>query len=174
MMGVTAADAMALARDLAAGDPEDGRAPADLLAVGANCGIGPPQLLDTVLGLASAAGSGDAAPAIVAKGNCGIPQWRHGHIHYDGTPEIMADYALLARDAGARIIGGCCGTTADHIRAMVAAVAATPKGPVPERAAVEARLGPIAAPAPDTADTAAGTEDGGERRPRRRRRATAG
>ena len=48
---------------------------------------------------------------LVAKGNCGIPEYRDGHICYSGTPEIMADYARLARDCGARIIGGCCGTT---------------------------------------------------------------
>ena len=39
---------------------------------------------------------------LVAKGNCGIPEFLDGHIHYNGTPEIMADYARMARDAGAR------------------------------------------------------------------------
>jgi 5-methyltetrahydrofolate--homocysteine methyltransferase len=171
MMGVTAAEAMALARRLAAGDATADDAAADLVAVGANCGIGPPQLLDTILRLASAAADAPA-PAIVAKGNCGIPKYVHGHIHYDGTPEIMADYARLARDAGARIIGGCCGTTAEHVRAMVEAVTGTPPGPVPDRATVEARLGPIAAPAPGPSDEG-GREGGADRRSRRRRRAAA-
>ena len=38
---------------------------------------------------------------VVAKGNCGIPQYHDGHIHYTGTPELMADYARIALDAGA-------------------------------------------------------------------------
>ena len=41
-----------------------------------------------------------------------------GEIHYEGTAELMAIYAKLAYQAGARIIGGCCGTTASHIAAM--------------------------------------------------------
>ena len=98
------------------------------VAFGANCGIGPAQLVESVLGLARAADAGDV---IVAKGNCGVPQYHDGQIHYDGTPEIMAAYACLARDAGARVIGGCCGTTADHVRAMVAALAGRPPGPPP-------------------------------------------
>jgi hypothetical protein len=98
-----------------------------------------------VLGLAGAAGPGDI---IVAKGNCGVPQYRDGQIHYDGTPEVMAAYACLARDAGARVIGGCCGTTASHVRAMALALASRPPGRQPERAAIEAALGPLAAPPP--------------------------
>ena len=65
---------------------------------------------------------------MIAKGNAGIPKFVEGHIHYDGTPELMADYAVLARDCGARIIGGCCGTTPAHLRAMRAALEATPQG----------------------------------------------
>ena len=54
-----------------------------------------------------------AAPddVLVAKGNCGIPTLVGDKVHYGGTPELMADYARLARDSGARIIGGCCGTS---------------------------------------------------------------
>lgn len=130
------------------------------VAFGANCGIGPAQLIASVLGLARAAGPGDV---IVAKGNCGLPSYRNGRLHYDGTPEVMADYACLARDAGARIIGGCCGTTATHVRAMAEALRTRPPGPRPDRIAIEARLGPIAAPSsrPVALDR--------ERRPRRRR-----
>jgi 5-methyltetrahydrofolate--homocysteine methyltransferase len=131
MMGLTPEGAMRL-RDRLAARPA---------AFGANCGIGPAQLIESVLGLARAALPGDV---IVAKGNCGIPQYRDGHIHYDGTPQIMADYACLARDAGARIIGGCCGTTPAHVRAMVEALATRAAGPAPDRATIEQRLGPIA------------------------------
>jgi methionine synthase I (cobalamin-dependent) len=149
MMGVTTEAAMRLRARLAARP----------VAFGANCGIGPAQLVDSVLGLRRAADAGDI---IVAKGNCGVPHYHDGQIHYDGTPEIMAAYACLARDAGARVIGGCCGTTAAHVRAMVAALADSPPGPVPERAAIEAVLGPIAGPAASDAGTPRA------RRPRRR------
>jgi len=68
------------------------------LAFGANCGTGAADLLRTVRGFTA---SGTQTP-IIAKGNAGIPKYVDGHIHYDGTPELMADYAALARDCGAR------------------------------------------------------------------------
>ena len=55
---------------------------------------------------------------VIAKANAGIPQWHGAHIHYSGTPELMAHYARLALDAGARIVGGCCGSTPAHLAAM--------------------------------------------------------
>lgn len=111
------------------------------IAFGANCGVGPAQLLDSVLGLVKGASPGDI---VVAKGNCGIPTVGDDmKVHYSGTPEIMADYASLARDAGARIIGGCCGTTPRHLRAMREALTARPKGPPPTYAEIEKRLGPV-------------------------------
>ena len=51
-----------------------------------------------------------------------IPEYVDGAIHYHGSPQLMAQYALHARDAGATVIGGCCGTTPEHIAAMVAAL----------------------------------------------------
>ena len=107
---------------------------------GANCGIGPAQLVASLLDFQRAAAPADI---IVAKGNCGVPEYREGHIHYSGTPEIMAAYARLARDAGARIIGGCCGTSPSHLAAMRAALDGSERGPVPEIAAIEAALGPV-------------------------------
>ncbi len=134
MMGLTCEAAMRLCDDLAV-------RPA---AFGANCGTGPAQLVESVLGLMRAARPGDA---IVAKGNCGLPHYHDGEIRYDGTPEIMADYACLARDAGARIIGGCCGTTPRHIEAMAMALATRPEGAPPDLATIERALGPLAAEA---------------------------
>ena len=64
-------------------------------------------------------------------------------VRYDGTPEIMAEYACLARDAGARIIGGCCGTTAPHLAAMRDALERRPRAGVPSHASIESRLGPL-------------------------------
>jgi len=111
-------------------------------AFGANCGIGPAQLLDSIIGLARAAGTDDV---IVAKGNCGTPTMGADMLpHYNGTPEIMADYACLARDAGARIIGGCCGTTPTHIEAMRIALAERPKAEAaPAYEEIEAKLGSV-------------------------------
>jgi len=134
MMGLTCAAAMGLRAGLAVRP----------VAFGANCGIGPAQLVDSVLGLMRAAEPGDL---IVAKGNCGLPHYHDGEIRYDGTPAIMADYACLARDAGARIIGGCCGTTPTHVAAMAQALATRAPGPSPDRATIEQALGPIAAEA---------------------------
>ncbi|PHP29127.1 betaine--homocysteine S-methyltransferase [Limimaricola cinnabarinus] len=104
MMGLTSADMVKMVGKL-------DHAP---LAFGANCGTGASDLLRTVLGFTAA---GTEAP-VIAKGNAGIPKYQDGHIHYDGTPALMADYACLARDAGATIIGGCCGTMPEHLRAM--------------------------------------------------------
>jgi 5-methyltetrahydrofolate--homocysteine methyltransferase len=107
------------------------------LAYGANCGVGASDLLRTVLGF-RAAGS---ERSVIAKGNAGIPKYVDGHIHYNGTPELMAQYAVLARDAGATIIGGCCGTQPDHLRAMRAALETTPRGEAPTLEAITAALG---------------------------------
>ena len=115
MMGLTSAGMVELVAGLA-DQP---------LAFGANCGVGASDLLRTVLGFRAA----HPALPVIAKGNAGIPKFHDGHIHYDGTPELMADYAVLARDCGATIIGGCCGTTPAHLAAMRAALESTPPGP---------------------------------------------
>ena len=127
--------------------------------IGANCGIGPAELLHSVSGIL--AQSGDVP--VVAKGNCGIPAYVEGAIHYHGTPELMADYALFARDMGAKIIGGCCGTSPAHVAAMTAALAATQKRPFDE-AAMTAALGTA------WADVNINNAGGDDRRGRRGRR----
>jgi 5-methyltetrahydrofolate--homocysteine methyltransferase len=87
---------------------------------------------------------------VIAKANAGIPHFHGDAIHYSGTPELMADYARLAADSGARIIGGCCGSTAAHVRAMRAALDGySPRGR-PNRTTVETALGALVAP-PSTA-----------------------
>ena len=131
MMGTRPSDAMRHTKALAAKP----------VAFGANCGVGPAQLLDSVLGIAQGAAAGDI---IVAKSNCGLPVMGEDmKVRYDGTPEVMAAYARLARDAGARIIGGCCGTTAAHVRAMAESLAATTRGATPSYEEIEQALGPI-------------------------------
>ena len=127
MMGVTATDMVRMV-DRLDGPP---------VAFGANCGVGASDLLRTILGLTA------QAPEIpvVAKGNAGIPKYVEGEIVYDGTPALMADYAVMARDCGAAIIGGCCGTMPVHLRAMRQALDTRPHGARPSLDAIVAALG---------------------------------
>jgi methionine synthase I (cobalamin-dependent) len=111
-----------------------------LAACGSNCGVSPSELVATIVNLAAAS---ESPAVLVAKSNCGIPQYVDGAIRFDGSPELMAIYAGLALDAGARIIGGCCGTTPEHLRRMRAALEAHVPGPKPDLATIEAKLGAI-------------------------------
>jgi len=111
------------------------------LAFGANCGMGPAQLIDSIIGIKRGASDDDV---IVAKGNAGLPKMGMDlQVHYDTTPQVMADYVCLARDVGARIIGGCCGTSAEHIRAMAEALQTRPRGEAADHATIERLLGPM-------------------------------
>ena len=139
MMGMTSVAMAAMVESL----------PNPPIAFGANCGVGASDLMRTVLGFAAIGG----ARPLIAKGNAGIPKYHDGHIHYDGTPELMAEYAVLARDAGVRIIGGCCGTMPDHLRAMRAALENTPKGPSPSLETIAAKLGGFSSNSDGTGDT---------------------
>lgn len=145
MMGVTPSEFAAFAVEIG------------LDAVGSNCGIGPAELMDSTTQLLEA----NCGLPIAAKGNCGIPQYVDGAIHFHGSPELMADYALFARDAGATIIGGCCGTTPEHLAAMVTALNATP--PRPFDAATMTEI--LGAPWPDLSER--GASEGGRRSRRR-------
>jgi 5-methyltetrahydrofolate--homocysteine methyltransferase len=131
------------------------------LAFGANCGVGASDLLRTVLGFVD----GGATLPLIAKGNAGIPRYHDGHIHYDGTPALMGEYAVLARDCGAKIIGGCCGTMPDHLRAMRAALETTPRGPSPTLDQITAALGGFSSASDGTGDDTGPTR---ERKGRRR------
>ena len=85
-----------------------------LLAMGGNCGNGPDEIIQVVAAMHAA----DPDLTIVAKSNAGLPHVVDGEAVYDGTPEIMADYAKEVQAAGARFIGACCGSSPDHIHAM--------------------------------------------------------
>src|ERR1700730_8937642 len=111
-----------------------------LAACGSNCGTGPSELVACIVNLATAS---DPTAILVAKANCGIPQFRDGEIRFNGTPELMAQYAQLALDSGARIIGGCCGTTPEHLRVMRQALETHVRGPKPDLATIESTLGAI-------------------------------
>jgi 5-methyltetrahydrofolate--homocysteine methyltransferase len=121
-----------------------------LAACGANCGNGFGELIAAVAGM-SRAGAGSGA-ILVAKGNCGIPEFVDGEIRYTGTPELMKIYARMARDAGARIIGGCCGSTPEHIRAIAEALDGYQPGVLPDLAGIDERLGLNRAAAVDPGD----------------------
>lgn len=131
MMGVGTGELAALGQRLR---------PMGLAGCGSNCGTGPSEVVASVMGLQRA---GVADLLIIAKGNCGIPRYTDGAVRYDGTPELMAVYACMARDAGARIIGGCCGTTPAHLRAMREALESTGAHPPLTLDAVEAALGAV-------------------------------
>jgi 5-methyltetrahydrofolate--homocysteine methyltransferase len=133
MMGVTPAEVALLCREQLRPKPA---------AYGANCGVGPAELIATLASMAAMVGPGDV---IVAKGNCGVPHYVDGRIQYDGTPEQMAIYARLARDCGARIVGGCCGTTPGHLAAIRAALDGYQPREKPTLEAITAQLGKISA-----------------------------
>jgi 5-methyltetrahydrofolate--homocysteine methyltransferase len=131
-------------------------------AYGANCGTGASDLLRTILGFSAKAGQ----LPIIAKGNAGIPKYVEGHIHYDGTPELMGEYAVMARNCGASVIGGCCGTMPDHLRAMREALDTQPKGDAPSLDQIVAALGGFSSDSDGTGADAAAPRR--ERRGRRR------
>ena len=72
-----------------------------------------------------------------------FPEFRGAEIHYSGTPELMADYVRLAVDAGAKIIGGCCGTSFEHLAAMRQALDAHVKAERPTVETIVERIGPL-------------------------------
>ena len=149
-------EAIAAARDVAPGLPlvaqmtflDDGRTLAgetpaevasrlddlDLAAVGANCTMGPQGLLEILFEL----GRHTTLP-LVAQPNAGSPTFVDGRFQYTADPAYFARYAGRYVQAGAALVGGCCGTTPAHVEALVAAV----KGlPPPARRALRAAAVP--------------------------------
>ena len=133
------------------------------IAIGANCGVGASDILVTLLEMKRAS----SVWPLISKGNCGVPHFRGADIVYSGDPELMAEYTRMAVDGGAVIIGGCCGTSPDHLRAMRAALDAHPPAPPPTPDEIVERVGPLANSAPETA--AAASARGAESRRERRR-----
>ena len=133
MMGVSPAAAVAALSDLG------------LAAAGGNCGNGPAEIEGVIYGMRNAIearGKRQAASGhklqpsrlsplasrlpLVAKSNAGMPEIVDGRAIYSGTPEVMACYARRVRALGADIIGACCGSTPDHVRAMAEALRTLP------------------------------------------------
>jgi 5-methyltetrahydrofolate--homocysteine methyltransferase len=108
MMGVTPADAVVALGALG------------VTAVGANCGRGPGEMEQVMSQMAAARPDG---LLLIAQSNAGLPQLVGDHFEYDAEPSTMADHAVSLRGIGVDIIGGCCGSTPDHLRAMSGALA---------------------------------------------------
>lgn len=106
MMGVTPERALRALRELG------------VVALGGNCGNGP----DEIAGVIEKMHTADAGAILVAKANAGLPRMEAGVAVYDAAPDVMAEYAVRVRTLGARIVGACCGSTPDHIRAIAGAL----------------------------------------------------
>ena len=163
MMGLTPADIVGLSLEM-------DNAP---FAIGANCGIGASDLVAAIVNMQSEINQRGVDMIVIAKANCGVPEYIDGKIVYSGTEEIMADYIRLAMDAGATIIGGCCGTTPAHVRAMRDALDHHSKGHSPGLETIESTLGKISSGARaqlggDLSIAGGALREPGERRSRRR------
>lgn len=106
MMGTSVADAIQAAFDAGAS------------IAGANCGTD--LSLDDYLELGKQIVAAAKGRPTILQPNAGAPKMCDGEIHYDATPEDMADLARKLRAIGISIVGGCCGTTPDHLAAIAA------------------------------------------------------
>ncbi len=97
-------------------------------ALGVNCGLGPVQVLPILEELLSY-----ASIPIIVKPNAGLPKQRGNETFYDVIPEEFARTMKEIVDRGAAVIGGCCGTTPEHIRQMIAACKGSPVKPVEKK-----------------------------------------
>jgi len=107
--------------------------------VGANCSVGPQGILDVLAQMAKAI----THAKLSAMPNAGFPAYVGGRYMYISTPAYMADFARRLSAIGVRVIGGCCGTTPEHIAAMAAALRE------PVREASWPTVGPSLAPEPE-------------------------
>lgn len=138
-------------------ETEIGQAPA---AIGSNCGVGASDLLVAILSLTEAY----PEAIVIAKANCGIPQIQGDKVVYTGTPDLMGKYMHMALDAGATIVGGCCGTSPHHLKAMREAMDNHTPGVRPSRETIEAEIGYLVSPPRDDEDIARNRRGGRRRR----------
>jgi len=130
------------------------------VAMGANCGVGASDILVSLLAMSDA----DANRVYISKGNCGVPQFQGAEIVYSGTTAVMASYAGLAVAAGARIIGGCCGTSPAHLAAMRHSLDTSPVEERPTLDVIVAAIGPLTNAAPSATAPAGSRGERGRRR----------
>jgi len=113
--------------------------------IGLNCSIGPAHMLEALERMAAASGG-----PLAAQPNAGRPRDIEGRTLYLTSPDYMASYARRFAAAGVRLVGGCCGTTPEHVARMKAAVGPTTVSAPPARATTA----PGAAGAPPSATVA--------------------
>ncbi len=142
MMGVTGTQAAERLTDLG------------LFAIGANCGNNVAQTEAAVAEIK--AGAGDTPVIVMA--NAGIPEFKGEELIYNGSPEVMAAHTKRMMDLGVEIIGGCCGTSTQHLELMRQTIDGTY---VPQD---------IPAPGPPPVEASEGEGRGARREGRRRRR----
>jgi len=130
-----------------------------LSGFGANCGVGASDLLATITDISRNVTEGTT---VIAKANCGIPEYKDGAIVYSGTEAVMADYVHLALNSGARIVGGCCGTRFSHIAAMRKAMDEHQDGKPPKLEEVVSMVG-------EMTEGSKAVFSGGEHRPTKKR-----
>ncbi len=106
--------------------------------VGVNCSVGPHGVLEVIEQLARV-----VTVPLSAQPNAGLPREVGDRKIYMASPEYMAEYARRIVEAGARFVGGCCGTTPDHIKAMVGFVKSVAPRHVAHLAAEPARAEPL-------------------------------
>ena len=99
----------------------------NVAALGANCSVGPASLLQVIERMAAVAHT-----PLIAQPNAGLPTYRDGRLVYMTSPDYTAGQSRLMIEAGATLVGGCCGTTPEHIAAVRDAV----KGMRPQGRAV--------------------------------------
>ena len=129
------------------------------VAIGANCGVGASDLLVAIQQMRR------DGLTIIAKSNCGVPRFVGAEIEYSGNPRLMGEYAALAIDSGARIVGGCCGTSPEHLAEMRRKIDGHEPGDVPALDRIVAAVGPLTNQA--ASDAATDAEAGSRRRRRR-------
>ncbi len=96
--------------------------PLGIAAVGANCGKTLDAMEQVITEMAAAMQEQEHPVPLWAKPNAGLPRMVGDVATYDVAPEAMGEYAIRYVRAGARIVGGCCGSTAEHVAAIAKAV----------------------------------------------------
>jgi len=112
------------------------------VAFGSNCGVGASDLLVAAIDMVAHSGG----IPVVAKANAGVPKIAGDKVVYSGSPELMGDYAKLAMNLGISIIGGCCGNSPAHVKAMADAVRTHNGGDAPTAEEIIEALGPLVSP----------------------------
>ena len=117
--------------------------------IGGNCGIGPAELFQVVKGMV-----GRGKP-VIAQPNAGLPASVEGRTLYVANPEHFGVFARRMLKDGVRLVGGCCGTTPEHTRAMLGAVRMLRGEKIDERTHARTESGPVhvVTPAPAASTT---------------------